>query len=107
MVQKTTPPSDANLKVIKLLKESAFFLLLALGVLLLGALFTFNVEDPGWTHNGVGQPVTNATGVVGAWVTDFMFSIVGLMAFTFPLMLFNSAWAVSYTHLTLPTSDLV
>ena len=92
MVQKTTPPSDANLKVIKLLKESAFFLLLALGVLLLGALFTFNVEDPGWTHNGVGQPVTNATGVVGAWVTDFMFSIVGLMAFTFPLMLFNSAW---------------
>lgn len=89
---KTLPPSDAHQKVIKLLKESAFFFLVALGVFLLGALFTFNVEDPGWTHHGAGQLVTNATGVVGAWITDFMLSFVGLMAFTFPLMLFNSAW---------------
>ncbi|PCH84390.1 MAG: cell division protein FtsK [Piscirickettsiaceae bacterium] len=92
MNKKNPSSSDAHLNVIKRFKESAFFLLMALGILLLIALFTFNVEDPGWTHNGAGQPVTNAIGVVGAWVTDFMLSIVGLMAFTFPLMLFNSAW---------------
>jgi len=92
MHKKITVPNDAHLNVIKRLNESAFFILLALGILLLIALFTFNVEDPGWTHNGAGQPVTNAIGVVGAWLTDFMLSIVGLMAFTFPFMLFNSAW---------------
>lgn len=92
MERNKTTQTDAHVKVIKLLKESAFFFLFALGILLLIALFTFNVEDPGWTHNGAGLPITNATGVVGAWLTDFMLSIVGIMAFTFPLMLFNSAW---------------
>ena len=85
-------PSIAQLQLIKLLKESAFFVLIALGLFLLGAFFSFQLQDPGWTHSGVGQPVLNITGVVGAWLADFMLSIVGLMAFTFPIMLFNSAW---------------
>jgi len=85
-------PSIAQLQLIKLLKESAFFVLIALGLFLLGAFFSFQLQDPGWTHSGIGQPVLNITGVVGAWLADFMLSIVGLMAFTFPIMLFNSAW---------------
>jgi S-DNA-T family DNA segregation ATPase FtsK/SpoIIIE len=84
--------SAAHQQVVKLLRESAFFVLLASGLFLLGSLFSYNVEDPGWTHNGSGQAVHNITGVVGAWIADFMLSILGIMAFTFPFMLFSSAW---------------
>jgi len=87
-----TTPSPAQQQVIKLLKESAFLALLALSLFLLGALFSYNVNDPGWTHTGVNQTVVNITGVVGAWISDFMLSIIGLMAFTFPFMLMSSAW---------------
>lgn len=91
--KQTAPaPSQAHLQLVKLLKESAFLGFLALGFFLLGAFFSFNVQDPGWTHTGIGQPVLNITGVVGAWIADLLLSVFGLMAFTFTLMLFNSAW---------------
>ncbi|MBL4743024.1 MAG: DNA translocase FtsK 4TM domain-containing protein, partial [Cycloclasticus sp.] len=94
MNQKTNIPnaSPAHQKVVKLLRESAFLALLASGLFLLGALFSYNVNDPGWTHHGTGQVALNITGLVGAWLSDFMLSILGFMAFAFPFMLFSSAW---------------
>ncbi|MBQ0725440.1 MAG: DNA translocase FtsK 4TM domain-containing protein [Cycloclasticus sp.] len=84
--------TEAHQLVIKLLRESAFLVLLAISAFLLGSLISYNVEDPGWTHSGMGSVVSNITGVVGAWIADFMLSIIGLMAFTFPFMLLSSAW---------------
>ena len=59
---------------------------------MLGSLFSYDVNDPGWTYRGTDQQVLNVTGRVGAWIADFMLSIIGFMAFTFPLMLMSSAW---------------
>lgn len=81
-------------KALKLFRESAFFVLLTLGLFLLGALLSFNVEDPGWSHVGTDQTVLNLTGLVGAWIADIMLTIIGLMAFTFPFMIFMSAWRI-------------
>ncbi|SHJ38450.1 DNA translocase FtsK [Cycloclasticus pugetii] len=94
MNQKTTTstPSPAHLQIVKLLKESAFLVLLAVSLFLLGSLFSYHVDDPGWTHSGTGQAVLNITGVVGAWIADFMLSIMGFMAFALPFMLMSSAW---------------
>ncbi|AFT67145.1 DNA translocase FtsK [Cycloclasticus sp. P1] len=66
--------------------------LLAVSLFLLGSLFSYHVDDPGWTHSGTGQAVLNITGVVGAWIADFMLSIMGFMAFALPFMLMSSAW---------------
>jgi S-DNA-T family DNA segregation ATPase FtsK/SpoIIIE len=92
--QKTTsntPPPEQH-PIVKLLRESAFLALLTISLFLLGALFSYNVDDSGWTHRGSNQAVLNITGVVGAWIADFMLSIIGFMAFTFPFMLLSSAW---------------
>ncbi|HIL39542.1 MAG TPA: cell division protein FtsK, partial [Methylococcales bacterium] len=89
MNQKTTsntPPPEQH-QIVKLLRESAFLALLTISLFLLGALFSYNVDDSGWTHRGSNQAVLNITGVVGAWIADFMLSIIGFMAFTFPFML--------------------
>lgn len=88
----TETTTEAHQQVIKLLRESAFLVLLAVSIFLLGSLISYNVEDPGWTHSGTGPVVSNITGVVGAWIADFMLSIIGLMAFAFPFMLLSSAW---------------
>jgi S-DNA-T family DNA segregation ATPase FtsK/SpoIIIE len=53
------------------------------------ALVTFSYEDSGWTHSGSGGTINNACGVIGAWVADFIFSLLGLSAFFFPVMI---AW---------------
>jgi S-DNA-T family DNA segregation ATPase FtsK/SpoIIIE len=92
--QKTNPQvaSPAQQQILKLIRESAFLVLLACGLFLLGALFSYNIDDPGWSDSGSGQAVLNITGVVGAWIADFMLSIIGFMAFAFPFMLFSSSW---------------
>jgi len=53
------------------------------------SLVTFSLEDGGWTHSGTGQPIRNAGGEVGAWLSDFFLSLFGLTAYLFPFMI---AW---------------
>jgi len=84
--------SVAHQRVVKLLRESSFFALVAISLFLLGALFSYNVNDPGFAVSSSHQAVNNITGLVGAWLADLMLSLLGFMAFTFPFMLLSSAW---------------
>ncbi len=52
------------------------------------ALITFSNEDAGWTHSGSIQAIANSGGVFGAWLSDFMLSFFGLVAYLFPVMTF-------------------
>ena len=70
------------------LREIAVLAFFAVGVFFLVALVTFNKDDMGWTHSGIGQKVTNACGLSGAWLADFTFSFFGLCAFLFPVIVF-------------------
>jgi len=88
-VQEQTAGHD---QVVKLLRESAFFGLMALSIFLMGALLSYNVDDPAWSHQGSQQVVLNITGLVGAGIADIMLSALGLMSLTFPFMLFSSGW---------------
>ncbi|OAI26865.1 DNA translocase FtsK [Methylomonas koyamae] len=52
------------------------------------ALLTFNSNDPGWSHSTSYQSISNACGVFGAWLADFVLSFLGLMAYLIPVMVF-------------------
>ncbi|MGZ8225273.1 MAG: DNA translocase FtsK [Methylococcaceae bacterium] len=52
------------------------------------SLVTFSNEDAGWTHSGTTPTITNACGVLGAWLADFSLSFFGLCAYLFPVMIF-------------------
>ena len=41
------------------------------------ALATHSAADPGFSTSGIGGPVQNKAGIVGAWVSDFAFFLVG------------------------------
>ncbi|OQW78760.1 MAG: cell division protein FtsK [Proteobacteria bacterium ST_bin11] len=52
------------------------------------ALVTFNSNDPGWSHSTSYQSISNACGLFGAWLADFVLSFLGLMAYLIPIMIF-------------------
>ena len=68
-------------------REIAFLALASLALFFLIALFTFNSNDPGWSHSTSYQSIHNACGVLGAWVSDFILSFLGLMAYLIPMVL--------------------
>ena len=74
-------------KISRGLREMLLIGIVAVALFFLIALITFNHEDAGWTHSGSMQSIKNACGVVGAWFSDFVLSIFGLMAYLFPIML--------------------
>ena len=67
--------------------EAAFLLATGISLFLLGTLFSYNPNDPGWSSSGVGEPVHNLMGSVGAWIADVLLSLLGYTAFFLP-------WAV-------------
>lgn len=71
------------------LREVALLLCSTFALFMLIALITFSNEDAGWSHSGSEQAISNACGMIGAWLSDIILSLFGLMGYLFPLML---AW---------------
>ncbi|MEM8942041.1 MAG: DNA translocase FtsK 4TM domain-containing protein [Pseudomonadota bacterium] len=68
-------------------KEGLLIALAAACAYLLVSLLTYTGSDPGWSATGNGSPVRNLGGPAGAWLADVFFSLVGYLAYLFPLML--------------------
>lgn len=70
------------------LKEGLLILLAALCVFLWMILLSFSTEDPGFTRAvGAGEQIENAGGLVGAWLSDVLFSLLGYFAWLLPFFL--------------------
>lgn len=74
-------------KTFRGLREVALLGFSACALFFLISLVTFSNEDAGWSHSGTTQTITNACGVVGAWLSDFTLNIFGLIAYLFPVMI--------------------
>ncbi|MDE2088991.1 MAG: DNA translocase FtsK 4TM domain-containing protein [Gammaproteobacteria bacterium] len=93
--RKRTPLSPTfGLHVTRGLREGALFVLGALGLYLLLSLFTYSRTDPGWSYASTGHAVTNAGGRAGAWFADVFFSLFGMLAYLFPVMVAYSGWLI-------------
>ena len=68
--------------------------MLALAAYLLISLGTFSPEDSGWSYVGPRDTPVNAGGPAGAWFASVFFSLFGLLAFLFPVMVVWSGWLV-------------
>ncbi|WP_349431122.1 DNA translocase FtsK 4TM domain-containing protein [Methylomarinum sp. Ch1-1] len=93
-------------KTVRGLREAAFLAFLSCALFFFIALITFDLEDAGWSHSGSMQTISNACGVVGAWLSDFVLSFFGLMAYLFPVMILWHGYLV-YTKAKLKGSKFV
>ena len=76
------------------LREGAFIGITAACLYLLLTLVSYTPEDPGWSATGSNDFVRNAGGPAGAWLSDVFFSLIGYIAYLFPLMLASRAWVL-------------
>lgn len=70
------------------LREIALFGFIVVALFYLISLISFSHEDAGWSHSGSKMAIQNAGGIVGAWLADFSFSFFGVVAFSFPVIIF-------------------
>ena len=76
------------------LREGAMLVLMALALFLCVAFITYDKADPGWSYTGARDVVHNSAGVVGAWVSDVLFSLFGYLAYLFVVIIAYSGWLV-------------
>jgi len=76
------------------LREGTLWVLGALALLLLLALFSYHPLDPGFSDTGEPGPVGNWIGPVGAWLAGFFLFLFGRPAYLFPVMLAYAGWLV-------------
>ncbi|NJD06248.1 MAG: cell division protein FtsK [Methylococcaceae bacterium] len=91
---KLSNTADIGATLSRGIREVFFLAYIAVALFILIALFTFNVDDAGWTHTGSGRPPANGAGAVGAWLADLGFSLFGVTAFLFPLLLAGYGYSV-------------
>jgi S-DNA-T family DNA segregation ATPase FtsK/SpoIIIE len=68
-------------KLVGLLREAKWLLLVAAAGYLLLILLTHHAGDPGWSRSATAAVVQNAGGRVGAWLSDVLLSLFGWSAF--------------------------
>jgi DNA segregation ATPase FtsK/SpoIIIE, S-DNA-T family len=79
-------------KLFRLLREAAFYMLVAVATYLVLSLWSYNANDPSWSHRGTETIVHNYGGRVGAWLSDVLYSLFGYVAYLFPIMIGIGGW---------------
>lgn len=74
------------------LREATGLLCFFLGLVALLALVSFDQGDPGWTHTGNDNGVSNRMGQVGALFADAAFFLFGYMAYLIPFLCFGAGY---------------
>jgi len=69
------------------LREGLLIAVAAACAYLLLSLASYSPADPGWSATGDGAGVRNLGGPAGAWLADVCFSLVGYLAYLFPILL--------------------
>lgn len=69
------------------LREIALILFSTVSVFLFVALYTYNANDPAWSHSTDSTITVNAGGKVGAWFADIAYFLFGHLAYLFPVII--------------------
>lgn len=73
--------TQANARLVVLLREAWWIVLIAGAIFLALILLTYSPTDPGWSHGGTDLAVHNAGGRFGAWLADVVLHVFGLSAY--------------------------
>ncbi|HUW00331.1 MAG TPA: DNA translocase FtsK 4TM domain-containing protein, partial [Gallionella sp.] len=80
-------------KLLLLLRETRWILLVACALYFTVALYGYNPADPAWSHTVTGAHITNPAGIIGAYFSDLLFYLFGFSAWWCVLFLLQRVWA--------------
>jgi len=76
----------------RLLREAVSLALGGIALYLALILISFDRTDPGWSHSGTFQQISNAGGSAGAWLADLMLYFFGISAWWWVIFFFATVW---------------
>ena len=76
----------------KLVSELYLICMLALGLCMVLALWSYDAQDPGITFASSHGKVNNWLGLIGAYLASLLFFAFGWIAYLFPLFIIQGAW---------------
>ncbi|MGD8323690.1 MAG: DNA translocase FtsK 4TM domain-containing protein, partial [Gammaproteobacteria bacterium] len=71
---------------LRTLRESGFWVLAGVSIILLLALESYSPTDPAYSIAGGDGAIANRMGALGAWFADVAFFVIGLPSYLFPLL---------------------
>ncbi|WP_435627472.1 DNA translocase FtsK [Candidatus Ferrigenium straubiae] len=80
-------------KLLGLLRESRWLLLVACALYFTVALYGYDRADPAWSHSASGALVSNPGGTLGAYLSDLLLYLFGFSAWWWVLFLLQRVWA--------------
>ena len=95
MSQEYTEDKEVTLSKLssgRRLLEALLIVIALFAVWLMAALLSFNPSDPSWSQTAWHEPIHNLGGVPGAWLADTLFFIIGVMAYTLPVIIIGGCW---------------
>lgn len=104
--RKTRTVAEVGSQLAVRIRESIFILAILVAVYLLISLLSFNPMDPGPSNSVDPVSISNMGGSTGAWLADFLLSIMGYLAYLLPLMLAYIGYLLYRRPGNEPTSPL-
>ncbi len=80
-------------KLLGLLRESRWLLLVACALYFTVALYGYDRADPAWSHSASGALVSNPGGTLGAYLSDLLLYLFGFSAWWWVLFMLHRVWA--------------
>ncbi len=91
------PPSSVlqplTEKLLALLRESRWLLLVAAAFYFMLILYGYDRADPGWSHSTDGAVIHNPGGLVGAWLADVILYLFGFSAWWWVVLMLQRVWS--------------
>ncbi|MFA6120251.1 MAG: DNA translocase FtsK 4TM domain-containing protein [Sideroxydans sp.] len=93
MALHDAPRAPLPERLLGLLRESRWLLLVAVALYLILILFGFDRNDPAWSHTVTHAVINNPGGVAGAWLSDVLLYLFGFSTWWLVVLMLQRVWA--------------
>jgi len=84
--------TNKQLSGVQRLLEAGLLFFTVFAMFMMLALFSFDPADPGWAQTGYQTEVRNLGGAVGAYLSDLLLNLFGLIAYSLPFVIAIVGW---------------
>jgi S-DNA-T family DNA segregation ATPase FtsK/SpoIIIE len=85
---------SSKLNGVQRLLEAGLLVSCVFAMYMMLILFTFDSADPGWAQTGYQTVIRNMGGAVGAYLSDLLLNLFGVIAYSLPFVIAITGWLV-------------
>ena len=85
---------SSKLNGVQRLLEAGLLVSCVFAMYIMMALFSFDPADPGWSQTGYQTPIRNLGGAVGAYLSDLLLNLFGIIAYSLPFVIALTGWVL-------------